>query len=746
VTIAIDFEAINRAAGANGRSLVERLVPGGKFRSLEYRPLNPRRNDNSPGSFSINYRTGRWGDFATGDSGGDFVSLVAYVKGIEQWEAARDLAAMVNLPLPRNGADAKASRVHEYQTVPPIDRHLAPMIVPETADVLTYPSRTPPDDKGKPTFVVAGEAGPDVGRNELRRHIYRRDGAPARIKIKFRDGRFANWYRVTDTAGTAGWQAAKPSNYIDLPYVTQGMNPFDSEVVEDAIFWPEGEKDVDALTALGVLALTFGGTGDGLPPSAAEYLANRDVLILADNDDPGRQHAQAKAAAAYQVAKGVKVIEFPELAKAGDVSDWIAQGHTADELNTAADGAGWWVASTPAANKPLAKPQRKLISQNLRSVALEKVEWLWPGRIAIGKLTLFGGKPGVGKSQLMAHLTSVVSQGGAWPCNEGRAPRGSVVLFTAEDGVAETVAPRLIAAGADVARVTVVKGVEDPAGRKTFDLKADIDLLEAAVREIGDVKLIIIDPVSAYLGRIDGHGNAETRSVLEPIAEMADRLRIAVIAVTHLNKGGAGNQGVMERFVGSIAFMAAARAGFAVIPDEENEGRVLVLSVKNNLAPKPRGLAFRCLQTIVGDGIVASLIDWESDYVTRTADEALSASEQGPESGGATAKEQAIEFLLAVLSSGPKPVRDIEAEAVAAGLHEAGKPIGQNKPLRDARKDLGVETKKSGAHSAGWVWMPPCTPKVPSKAEDAHSWGRAPSTSVGTFGEDDGIRLPDAHE
>ena len=330
MTIAIDFEAINRAAGANGRSLVERLVPGGKFRSLEYRPLNPRRNDNSPGSFSINYRTGRWGDFATGDSGGDFVSLVAYVKGIEQWEAARDLAAMVNLPLPRNGADAKASRVHEYQTVPPIDRHLAPMIVPEAADVLTFPSRTPPDDKGKPKFVVAGEAGPDVGRNEQRRHIYRRDGAPARIKIKFRDGRFVNWYRVTDTAGTAGWQAAKPSNYIDLPYVTQGMNPFDSEVIEDAIFWPEGEKDVDALTALGVLALTFGGTGDGLPPSAAEYLANRDVLILADNDAPGHQHAQAKAAAVYQVAKGVKVIEFPELAKAGDVSDWIAQGHTAD--------------------------------------------------------------------------------------------------------------------------------------------------------------------------------------------------------------------------------------------------------------------------------------------------------------------------------------------------------------------------------------------------------------------------------
>jgi putative DNA primase/helicase len=739
VTVAIDFEAINRAAGANGRTLVERLVPGGRFRSLEYRPLNPRRNDNKAGSFSINYRTGQWGDFATGDKGGDFVSLVAYVKGIEQCEAARDLAAMINLPLPRNGANGVGVKAHTTRTAPPVDHQPPPI----AADVPIFPTRTPPDDKGKPTFVVAGDAGPEVRRNELRRHVYCRENIPVRIKTKFGDGHFANWYRVTDTAGTAGWQAAKPVDYIDVPYVTQGMNPFNAEVIEDAIFWPEGEKDVDALTKLGLLAFTFGGTGDGLPLTAAKHLANRDVVILADNDDPGRKHAQAKAAAACPIANSVRVIEFPELRKAGDISDWIVQGGTADELNARAYSAPLWVPPVSALDKSrAAKPPRKLISQNLSSVALEKVEWLWPGRIAIGKLTLFGGKPGVGKSQLMSHLTAVVSQGAAWPCNEGRTPRGNVVLFSAEDGVADTIAPRLIAAGADATRVTVVKGVEDTEGRKTFDLKADIDLLETAVREIGDVKLIIIDPVSAYMGKIDGHGNVETRSVLEPIAEMADRLRIAVIAVTHLNKGGAGNQGVMERFVGSIAFIAAARAGFAVIPDEENEGRVLVLSVKNNLAPKPRGLAFRCLQTIVGDGIVASLIDWENDYVAHSADEALSASEQGPEAGGATAKEQAIDFLQAVLSSGPKSVRDIEAEAVAAGLHEAGKPIGQNKPLRDARKALRVETRKSGAHAAGWVWMPPCTPKVPSKPEDARSWGRAPSISEGTFGENDSTSLP----
>jgi putative DNA primase/helicase len=516
-----------------------------------------------------------------------------------------------------------------------------------------------------------------------------------------------------------------------VPFVTHGINPFDPEVIGDTFFWPEGEKDVDSLTRLGMLAFTFGGTGDGLPETAARYLAGRDVVIPADNDDPGRKHAQAKAAVAFPVARSVKIIEFPELPKGGDVSDWIDRGHTADELNELSDGAPPWTPPISDGGKSPAKPQRKLISQNLNTVALEKVEWLWPGRIAVGKLTLFGGKPGVGKGHLMSYLASTTTRGAAW---EGHAPCGNVVLFSAEDGVSDTIAPRLLAAGADAARITIIKGVEGADGRRTFDLKADIDLLEAAVREIGDVKLIIIDPVSAYMGKIDGHGNVETRSVLEPIAEMAERLRIAVVAVTHLNKGGAGNQGAMERFVGSIAFIAAARSGFAVIPDEENEGLILVLSVKNNLAPKPRGLAFRYLQRIVGDGIVASVIDWEGDYVARTADEALSATEQGSEAGSATAKEQAIELLRSVLTDGPRSVKDVESEAVAAGLHEAGKPIGQNKPLRDARKALRVESKKSGAHSAGWVWMPPCAPKVPSNPEDAHSWGRAPSALEGTFG------------
>src|ERR1700683_5308037 len=99
MTAGIDFATINSAALRNGRSLVQDLIPGGKFRSLEYVVKNPCRNDERPGSFTINYRDGVWKDFATDDGGSDFISLVAYVKGLTQGEAAHDLATKLGVAL-----------------------------------------------------------------------------------------------------------------------------------------------------------------------------------------------------------------------------------------------------------------------------------------------------------------------------------------------------------------------------------------------------------------------------------------------------------------------------------------------------------------------------------------------------------------------------------------------------------------------------------------------------------------------
>ena len=191
------------------------------------------------------------------------------------------------------------------------------------------------------------------------------------------------------------------------------------------------------------------------------------------------------------------------------------------------------------------------------------------------------------------------------------APLGNAIILSAEDGASDTVVPRLIAAGADLNRVHLIPAVLNADGsRRALNLQHDLQLLESKIAEIGDIALIVIDPVSSYLGKTDSHKNSEVRGVLEPLSEMAERKRVAILSVTHFSKAGAANNTTkaLHRFIGSIAFTGAPRAAFAVIDDAEHEGRRLFLHAKNNLARPPQGLAFRLGQCLIADDIVASRI------------------------------------------------------------------------------------------------------------------------------------------
>jgi putative DNA primase/helicase len=240
---------------------------------------------------------------------------------------------------------------------------------------------------------------------------------------------------------------------------------------------------------------------------------------------------------------------------------------------------------------------------------------------------------------------------------------------------------------------------EDGKGRRAFNLQADLALLERKIAEIGDVVLVIIDPISSYMGKADSHKNAEVRGALEPLNEMAERLKVAILSITHFSKTGAGNNSkALHRFIGSIAFVGAPRAAFAVIEDADNEGRILLLHAKNNMAPKPQGLAYRLVQRIVGEeggGIVASYIAFDSEPVAVSADEALRANDGG---GDPTAATEAEEFLQDKLSAGVVPAKDAEEHARAIGIAP--------RTLRRARKKLGVIAEKAGLKE-GWNWRLP---------------------------------------
>jgi putative DNA primase/helicase len=329
-----------------------------------------------------------------------------------------------------------------------------------------------------------------------------------------------------------------------------------------------------------------------------------------------------------------------------------------------------------------------LVSRCAAEITPEKIEWLWPGRLARGKHTCIAGEPGTGKSPLTIAVVAAVTTGGEWPCGEGRAPLGNAIILSAEDGAADTIIPRLLAAGADLSRVHVVSGVRNPDGsRRALDLQHDLELLEKKVAEIGSVVLVVVDPVSSYLGKTDSHKNSEVRGVLEPLSEMAERTRIAILSVTHFSKAGANNTAkALHRFIGSIAFTGAPRAAFAVIEDAEHDGRRLLLHAKNNLAPPPHGLAFMLEQCHVEGDIVASRILWDNEPVAITANEALAAEAAGTESR--TAKAEAAAFLQSVLAGGPVGAAYVNRMARDHGLTP--------KVIRSAREALGVKIERDG--------------------------------------------------
>jgi putative DNA primase/helicase len=184
----IDFDGINAATLRNGRSFVESLLPGGKFRSLEYVVKNPCRDDRRPGSFSINYRSGRWKDFSNGDGGSDFVSLVAYVRGTGQGDAARELADKLGVPLLKaNGTAASPNKNGG------LNGHNGASVESDSAAKI-YPW---------------GDDGPPKRSDEMRRHVYLLDRLVIRIKIKSRDGRYVNWYRLFSGRRSAGRQRSQ---------------------------------------------------------------------------------------------------------------------------------------------------------------------------------------------------------------------------------------------------------------------------------------------------------------------------------------------------------------------------------------------------------------------------------------------------------------------------------------------------------------------------------------------------------
>jgi putative DNA primase/helicase len=347
-------------------------------------------------------------------------------------------------------------------------------------------------------------------------------------------------------------------------------------------------------------------------------------------------------------------------------------------------------------------------------VKMEALDWWWPNRFALGKLGLLGGNPERGKGLILSDVFSRLTRGGVWPCGEGSAEAGDCVLLQMEDDNSDTVVPRLVAAGADRSRIRLLNMVKkaDSSASRVLNICNDLPMIEKVLDSLENPLLVAIDPLTAYIGKLNAASGNEVRSALAPLLDLLKRFHIGGLGVMHFNKK-IDVENALARIADSVAFGAVARHCFVVTDDPENERRLLV-KAKNNLAPDVKGLSYTIQEVHVGhdhrDGreIRQPRIIWGHEHVEISATQAMQA-----ENGGGSAhnpRKEAKDFILRMVASGGTPAAEIEDAADGEGI--------SLRTLKNAKRDLKIVSKKDGL-SGGWRWyLPDDAPKEQPKADE----------------------------
>ena len=321
------------------------------------------------------------------------------------------------------------------------------------------------------------------------------------------------------------------------------------------------------------------------------------------------------------------------------------------------------------------------------------IQWLWPNRIARGKLALLAGAPGAGKSALAATIMAAVSTGGAFPCGEGHAPHGSALMICPHADP-DVLLPRFKAAGADLARVQLIREVPSTKGPRPFDIATDLPLLDAAVRSIKDLRAIIIDGFTLPTRRAAAE---QARGILKSLAALAENHAVSIMLVMQ----PAGR----DRFSNKPASfhplaLEAARAAFMIETDPADESRRLFQQIKNELAPDRGMLAFRITAHQIMPGQTTARIAFEPQHHPLSVRQFRLRQARSFNS----AKAEAIEFVRGLLGSARelKPAH-VEQQARAAGLLRPTQTLSQSRLLREARMALGLVIAREASGGDDWV-------------------------------------------
>lgn len=503
-------------------------------------------------------------------------------------------------------------------------------------------------------------------------------------------GKRMSWKLPDGSLGLRG----RPTGSLPL-YMAHGLDRWPSN---EPVLLVEGEKAAQALVRAGFPAVgTVTGASGRPSDEVLRDLEGRVVHCWPDADQQGRAHMLDIAHRLDDIAAVGWIEPPPDAPKGWDAADLLSEPDGIARVRQMIRGSSAVIpdlpttTDAPEAPEGVAGPRTDRTLLRLADVIPERVTWLWKDRIPMGKVTVVDGDPGQGKSTMTLDLAARVSRGLPMPDGGPGVGPATVLILSAEDDPADTIRPRLEAAGADLERVLALREVGD----RLPSLPVDIPAIEEEVIA-RQVALVVVDPLMAYLGGdVNGHRDQDVRRALAPLSMMAQRTGAAVVLVRHLNKQSGGS--AMYRGGGSIGITGAARSVLLVAPDpdagpDEQDPRRIVAVVKSNLAPMAPSLAYR-LVTDASTGVEVGRVAWEEGPTGHLASDLLATPDRDRDNG---ALSFAQGFLADLLSDGPMKAEDVKAMARDEDISPA--------TLKRAKASVGVVSRREGFGRGSVVW------------------------------------------
>jgi putative DNA primase/helicase len=424
------------------------------------------------------------------------------------------------------------------------------------------------------------------------------------------------------------------------------------------------------------------------------------IVIAADDDyqTDGNPGAVKAAEAARAVGGSLAVPDFgPDRPDgATDFNDLAAlDGIEAVRRIVDAAGAPGGVAAPKKRTAPT------VVLSRASDIVPEAISWLWPGWLPAGKLSILAGQPGCGKTTIAISLTAAISKGGEWPDGTKCAKPGNVLIWTGEDGLADTLVPRLLAAGADCTRVYFVESVTNEIGElQPFDPSRDVSILAERIEQIGGASLLVVDPIISVVNG-DSHKSGDVRKSLQPLIDLGAAHGCAILGITHFSKGSKGSSPT-ERILGSQAFGAAARMILIAGKDDSSDRRIFAKS-KCNIAGDTGGFEYAVETLDALEGVASSRIAW-GEPIDGSAKEILRELEADEQEQHDVSDQQSqfdrartilFEWLTPFMST-----KEMKAAAQAEGFSWRTIERAKSAEIAAGNKIRAVKHGKEW----GWIW------------------------------------------